>query len=686
MLNTLKREPASRTTVSTERSSLNPARQLHSSESSVLSVDSCKPSETIRLAEPEQLLMPDSHVKSEPQAHATPIAKLSQQIRSFKKRRRKELDILFTTRGSSDAESRVPSAYQIEAENYDRAKRIKREEGSRSSPLVEGVKTSDRVNKQKSLEYRPGNEQEHLADVSRKHGPSRWRQRTGHPLFCTPDPEKHLKDSGQHESPRASVDYPRRNAQCLSRQRSEHNRTPAASVITRAQYKDLLARSSQDPINRDKGPFDSSRSLTSSQRSRRRRSSQNKTRPRRDFSDKNLSGGTSTDYPRSWDEATVADRQLVEMRDKGVFWNIVRDTWQDITERRIAPENLKIRHSYLVSLRNDQSNIPGSAARIDDKTVENAAKSQGCPSKFSRPDHNEQIDSSEDDDDFLDAGSGQSSESGESSDLNDQYGEDSEPDGPARAVRGQLSRDGIEQRNSPSASTTVKHVPASERNNRALPVPNQETSTNSACGSPSWKLASRQAKSQNPLEKCYKRSKTVFKGPDLTTANAEPGAAVKALELAASIFKNVPINTDAPKPPEERPVAAWNEIQSIREEPLDEQNARYPSSHLTSHPANATPGNLTPRRRSRSRPQTSPPKTHCHSRNNEIQRRRPIQPRRDRTRAPSLAPESEKGAPPLLLRHHKNRNPTKSDSRTSARNREPGNRLRGSNRPSRLLA
>lgn len=539
----------------------------------MLEVGPCEPSELIRIAEPEQLLMSDSHAEKEPQADAKPIAKLSQQIKSYKKRRRNELDILFTTRGNSDVESRIPGAYQIEADIHDRAKRIKREKDNESSPLIERMETSNRVGKQKTLECEPGKEQERLFAVSGKHGPSRWRQRIDNPLFRTPDPEGNAECSGQRESPLASAEYPRRKAQCLPRQNSEQNHTPAGSVITRAQYRDLIARSSLEPINRDRGPFDSSRSRTSSLGSRRRQSS-NGTRPRRDYSERELNGVTSLDYPRSWDEATVADRRLVEMRDRKVFWNVVRDTWQDITERQIAPETLKNRHSYLVSLRNNQSKMHGSGAHNEDGadvTSENAGKSEKCPSKIPRTDDkNERIDSNEDDDDFLDDDSGQSSESEESSDSNGQYQEDSEPDGLARVIKSRSSHK-IKNRIRPSASTTVEHVPASPRNTTSLSVSNQETSRNSTCGSSSWKLASRHAKSQNPLEKYYKHLKTVFKGSGLATEHAEPGTAVKALELAASIMKNVWIDPKSPESSKER-LFPNNCIQSTHEEPLDQQN------------------------------------------------------------------------------------------------------------------
>ena len=551
---------------------MNSARQISSSESSILAVGSCEPSETIRAAQPEQPLIPYSNIKNEPQAEANPISKLSQQIKSYKKRRRNELDILFTTRGNSDLESSVPSAYQIKAETHDRAKRIKREEDSRSSHMIEGVKSSNRVDKQKTRECQPGKEQEPLVAVSRKHGPSRWRQRIDNPLFRTPDPEGNLEGSGQRESTLASADHLRQKAQCLPRQLSEPNSTPAASVITRAQYKDFIARSSLEPMDSDRGPLDSSGSRTSSLGLRHRQSSKNRTMPRRVFSDRELNGCTTLDYPRSWDKATFADRRLVEMRDREIFWNVVRDTWQDITERQIAPETLKIRHSYLVSLRNGQSNIPESGARIEDEAdvrSENAGKTQ-CPSKVPKANLNERIDSSEGGDDFLDEYLAQSSESEESSDSENQYREDSEPDGPARAIRGQSSHN-IQQRILSSTSEIVKHVSASQRNNSLLSVSNQETSTNSTCGPSSWKLASRQAKSQNPLEKYHKHLKTIFKGRDFATEFAEPRTAVKSLELAALVLKNVSVNVDAPEPFEKRPVPR-NGTQSIREEPLDKQN------------------------------------------------------------------------------------------------------------------
>ena len=439
--------------------------------------------------------------------------------------------------------------------------------------MIEGVKSSNRVDQQKTLECQPGKEPEPLVAVSRKHGPSRWRQRIDNPLFFTPDPEGNLEGSDQRESPLSSAEYLRRKAQCLPRKLSEQNSTPAASVITRAQYKDFIARSSLEPMDSERGLLDSSRSRTSSLGSRHRQSSKNRTRPRRVFSDRDLNGCTTLDYPRSWDKATVADRRLVEMRDREVFWNVVRDTWQDITERQIAPETLKLRHSYLVSLRNGQSNITGLGVHIDDETdvrSENAGKSKKCPSKAPRVTRNERIDSSEGDDNFVDEDLGQSSGCEESSDSNDQYRENSEPDGPARAIRDQSSHN-IKQRILSSTSKTVKHVPPSQRNKSLLSVSNQETSTSSTCGPSSWKLASRQAKSQNPLEKYYKHSKTIFKGRDFATELAEPGTAVKALELAALVFKSVPVNVDAPEPSEERPVPRKG-TQSICEEPLDKQN------------------------------------------------------------------------------------------------------------------
>ena len=535
----------------------------------MLEVGSCKPSEAIRVAEPEQLPMSDSHAEKEPQADAGPIAKLSQQIKSYKKRRRNELDILVTTRGNSDVELRVPGACP---DIHHRAKRIKREEDNGSSPLIERMETSNRVDKQKTPKWQPGKAQERLVTVSREHGPSRWRQRIDNPLFRTPDPEGNMEDSGQRESPLASAEYPRRKAQCLPHQRSEQAHTPAVSVITRAQYRDLIARSSVEPLNCDRGTFDSSRSRTSSLGSRRRQSS-NGTRPRRGYSERELNGGTSLDYPRSWDEATVADRRLVEMRDRKVFWNVVRDTWQDITERQIAPETLKNRHSYLVSLRNSQSKMHGSRAHVEDGadvTSENAAKNKSCASKARRTDgKNERIDSNEDDDDFLDDDSGHSSESEESI-SNDQYQEDSESDGLASAIKSQSSHK-IQSRIRQSASTIVEHVSTSQRNNSSLPVSNQETSKNSTSCSSSWKLASRQAKSQNPLEKYYKHLKTVFKGSGPATEHAEPGTAVKALELAASIMKNVWIDPNAPESSKGRSFPC-NGTQSNREEPLDQQN------------------------------------------------------------------------------------------------------------------
>ncbi|KAL8786309.1 MAG: hypothetical protein Q9195_008269 [Heterodermia aff. obscurata] len=392
-------EPASRTTYSSERSSLNPARQLRSSESSIPEAGPCEPCETIRIAKSEQLPVPDSRVKTEPQADATPIAKLAPQIKKHK-RRRNEVDILFTTRGNSDAELRVPSAYQIEAEIDGQPKRVKIEESSRSRPLMEGTKTPDRIDKQRPLESHPGKERKRLVAVPRKHGPSRWRQRVNNPLFRTPDPEENSEGSGQR--PPASVEYPRRKAQYLPRRRSERKRTLSALAVSRAQYQDLTTRNSLGRINRDS-------------------------------------------------------------------------------------------------------------------------------------------DSSEDDDDFLDDDSEQSSEFEESSDSTDQYREDSEPDGLARSNRGQSSPN-IKQPKRPSATQIL----ASQRSNSSLPVPNQETPTNSTCDSSSWKLASRQAKSQNPLEKCYRHFRTIFQRRDLAIEHAEPGKAVKALELAASIFEYMPFNnTDA---------------------------------------------------------------------------------------------------------------------------------------------
>ena len=563
----------SRTTDSSERSSLNPAGQLRSSESSLPEVDLCEPSETIREAEPEQLL-PDSNIKTEPQADANnnSIAKLSQQIKSYKKRRRNELDILFTTRGSSDVEPSVSSAYQIETEAHDRAKRIKRVEDSRSSSLIEEMRTSSRIEKQRTLQCQSSKEKDDA--VSRKHGPSRWRQRIDNPLFCTPDSERNLKGSDLSKSPLASAESPRGKALSLPRQRSEQNHTPATSVVTRAQYKDLIARSSQEPINGDKGPFDSSCSRISSSGSRRRQNLKNATRPRKTPSNKGVSEYTSLDYPRSWDKATFADKQLVEMRDRGVFWNVVRDTWQDTTERQIAPETLKIRHSYLASLRSIQSNKSESGAHIEegpDARSVNAGQSHNCPSKLTRAKDSERINSSDGDDDFLDDNLEQSSESEESSDSNGQHWEDSELERPVETIRDHSSHN-MRPRILPSTSVTFKHVPASQRNNSSIPVSSQATSTNPTRGSSSWKLASRQAKLQNPLEKYYNHLKIVFKGRSLVTGDAEPGTAVNASELAASMFKNISINTDAPEPSDERPVS-YNGIQSIRKEPLDKQNA-----------------------------------------------------------------------------------------------------------------
>ena len=559
----MKREPSSRTTDSSERLAIDLARQLQSSESSILEAGSCGPSETIKVAQPERLLISDSHIKIEPRADVKSIAKLTQQIKSYKKRRRNELDILFNTRGSSDVEQRILSAHQIEAELHDRAKRIKREEDSGSSPLIERMKRSNRADKRRTLECQSDKEQERPVAVSGKHGPSRWRQRIDNPLFCTPDPEGNLQSSGQRGSPLASVEYPQKKAQCLPRQHSEQIHPPAASVITRAQYKDLIARSSHEPIDGDRNPFNGSYSRTSSLGSRRGQSSKNGTRLRTDFADIELSGGTSLDYPHSWTQATVADRRLVEMRDRGVFWNVVRDKWQDTTERQIAPETLKIRHRYLVSLRNSQSIIPGSGTHIEDGadvTSENAGKSKKCPSKVPRASQNERIDSNDDDDDFRDDNSGQSSESEE----------DSEPRGHARAIRSQSSHN-IKQRISPSASTAVKHVPESQKNPSSLEFSNQETSTNSAYGSSSWKLASRQAKSQNPLEKYYKHLIIVFKGSGLATEHEEPGTAVRAVGLTASIFQNECIDSKAPEVSKEM-FLPCNGLQSTREEPLDKQD------------------------------------------------------------------------------------------------------------------
>ena len=498
-------------------------------------------------------------MKTEPGSDASPIVKVSEHIKPYKKRRRNELDILFTTRGSSDAEINLPSSYQVGAEIHDRAKRIKQVEDSRSSPLIEGIKTSNRADKQKTLECQPGNEQARPAVLSRKHGPSRWRQRADNPLFRTPDPEKNPKGSGLRESALASAESPRRKAQCLPGQRSDQMHTPPASVITRAQYKDLITRSSLEPFNGDRGLFDSSPSRTSSLGSRRRQNSYNRTRPKRDFSDKEVSGCTSLDYPPSWDKADAADRRLVEMRDRKVVWNVVRDTWQDITERLIAPENLKIRHSYLVSLRDSQSNVPGFGADVEDGAdvrSENAGKRQQRQrtSKVSRADHNERMGSSEGDEDSLEGDLEQPSESEESKDSDVRYREDSKSGGPAKASRDR-SPHNLSQRALPSASTTVNHVPASPRNDSSL----------------SWKLASRQEKSQNPLEKYYKHLKTVFQGRDLVTEHAEPGTAVKALELAASIIQNVSINADAPDSAEDRPIPC-NDIQTIREEPLEKHD------------------------------------------------------------------------------------------------------------------